>query len=305
MIHPINKQQLVCERIARALLVMHLEGKDRMPSVKQFAESYGVGTGTVQGAFQNLKDSGAIELNACGASGTYLVSVDQRKLFDVCNYGEIICLMPLGANACLRGLATGIYESVSEKKLPIHILFARGSRNRVNMIKREKCDLTVMSRLAYETALSAGETEIELIGEIGRCPGGIGCITREGVPFEYGKTKVAFDRYSYDHRAINTLLKLPFAGRDDCLDVQLADMVRVGEVEAALCERSSLGDGRGLDFHELTALPQQAQDKLRRAVLVARRGEESLIQLLRLAITPEKVAKIQDEVMNGRRFEKY
>lgn len=305
MIQAINKQRLVCERIARELLVMHLEGKDRLPSVKQFAEAYGVGTGTVQGAFQALKDDGAIELHACGASGTYLVSVDQRKLFKACDYGELICLMPLGANPCLRGLATGIYESLTEKKLPLHILFARGSRNRINMIKRQKCDFAVMSRLAYDTAIENGETSIELIGEIGEYPGGYCCITREDTPFVYGKTCVAFDRYSYDQKALHSLLSLPSVGRDDCLDVQLANMVRMGQVEAALCERASLKEETGLAFHALPEMPAQIQERMRQAVLVIRRDEPSMFRLLRSVVTRDKVAGIQREVLSGKRFEKY
>lgn len=305
MIQAINKQQLVCEHIARELLVMHLEGKNRLPSVKQFSENYSVGIGTVQAAFQTLKDAGAIELHACGANGTFLTAVDQRKLFSACDYGELICLMPLDANPYLRGLATGIYESVSEKKLPIHILFARGSRNRINMIKRHKCDFTVMSRLAYETALEAGETTIELVGEIGRYPGGICCITREDVPLEYGETKIAFDRYSYDQRALHQILNLKPASRDDCLDVQLANMVRMGEVEAALCERTSLKSESGIAFHDLPEMSEEIQQKLRQAVLVIRRGEESMARMLRSMITLDKVSGIQQEVLNGERFEKY
>ena len=42
MIQSINKQQLVRERLARELLVLHLEGKEHLRPVQQYAESYGV-----------------------------------------------------------------------------------------------------------------------------------------------------------------------------------------------------------------------------------------------------------------------
>lgn len=58
MIRSINKQQLVRERLARELLVLHLEGRDHLRPVQQYAESYGVGRGTVQSAFQELRTAG-------------------------------------------------------------------------------------------------------------------------------------------------------------------------------------------------------------------------------------------------------
>ena len=127
MIRSINKQQLVRERLARELLVLHLEGRDHLRPVQQYAESYGVGRGTVQSAFQEQKDCGAIVLNACGARGTFLERVEQRKLFDACGYGELICLMPLNINRDHRGLATGIYETISAKDLPF-TYFSRAVR---------------------------------------------------------------------------------------------------------------------------------------------------------------------------------
>lgn len=305
MINAINKQQLVCSRIALALLVMHLEGKDRLPPIKELATGYGVGLGTVQGAFQTLKDQGAIGLNACGASGTFLVSVNQRKLFDACDYGELICLMPLDGNKYLRGLATGIYEAVSNTNLPIHILFARGSRNRASMVKRQKCNFTVMSQLAYETAIALKGETIELVDQIGEYPGNIGIITRANTPFVQGETKVAFDDHSYDQYALHHLLKLPEEASDDYLDVQLVELVRQGKVESALCERASLKDEAGLCFHTLSGIPQEASDKMRRAVLVIRKGDDSLARLLRCIVTLEKVSTIQNEVLNGSRLVKY
>lgn len=302
-IQTINKQQFLCSRIARELLVMHIEGKNRLRPVKQYVEEYGVGTGTVQGAFQALKDAGAIELNACGAGGTYIASVDQRKLFDACGYGELIGLMPLDEDMRMRGLATGIYEAVSEWKLPIHILFARGSKNRIHMVKREKCDFTVMSRLAYETAIEIGEKSISMVGEIGEYPGVFGCITRRDVPFDRERTKVAFDRYSYDQLGLHRALGFQKDPLDDCLDVQLTELVRRGVVEAALCHCQSVGDD--LRCHPLSDLPEEMRRKLNQAVLVARKGEDALAQLLRLILRCERVSTIQREVAAGNRMVKY
>ena len=150
---------------------MHLEGKEHLRPVQQYAESYGVGRGTVQGAIQELMDCGAIALNACGARGTFLERVEQAQaVLTACGYGEQICLMPLNINMDYRGLATGIYEAISAKDLPIHILFARGSRNRVKMLLRQKCDFVAMSQLACEAAIERRGLTIEAAQTLGDYP---------------------------------------------------------------------------------------------------------------------------------------
>ncbi len=297
-----NKQQFICRRIAIELLMMHMEGRDRLRSVKQYAQEYGVGSGTVQGAFQTLKDMGAVQLNACGASGTYLAEVNQRKLFDACGYDELICLMPLDANLQVRSLATGIYEAVSSRGLPIHMLFARGSRNRSIMVGWGKGDFAVMSRLAYDTALLVGDDAIDLVDTVGLYPGEIGVITRQGQSFDPAVTPVAFDRYAYDHRAVHRLMNLQPSPRTDCLDVQLPHMVRQGQIPAALCR--CFGPQEGLCFHPLTLPPAEAQ-RLHQAVLVTRRDEEALCSLLRCIVSCSQVTQIQDQVIAGKRMVKY
>lgn len=305
MICSINKQQMVQRYLARRLLVMYMENDRKLPAIKQLADDYGVGVGTLQGALQALKDDGAIELNACGASGTHIVRADQRKLFSACDYGELICLMPLNANPILRGLATGIYETVSQNGLPIHILFARGSRNRVKMVSLDKCNCAVMSRMAYEMARESGRYSIEMVCEVGLYSGEIGCVTRVDEPFEQGVTPVAYDNHSYDQAALHSILGLPEENRNDYLDVQLMDMVRMGEVKAALAERAAFQQEEGLVFHPLDGVSSEIQKKLVQAVLVVKEGEASLKRLLQSTVPLGTVSRIQAEVLEGKRFVKY
>ena len=304
MISSINKQQLVRERLARELLVLYLNGMNHLRPVQQYAEGFGVGRGTVQSAFQELKAMGAITLNACGARGTFLAKVDRRKLFDACGYGELICLMPLDANHHYRSLATGIYESISARELPIHILFARGSRNRTKILVRQKCDFAIMSLLAYETAVNVRKDAIESVGKIGEYPGDLGVVTREGRPYVPGETKVAFDDHSYDQCALHALFSMRDEEPAEYLNVQLADMVRQGRVEAAICDRSSLGSHAGLRFHPLE-LSEAARVKLRTAVAVVRQGDASMRELLLSVLEPDAVSQVQKQVLAGERLVKY
>ncbi len=303
MVQSINKQQVVQKNLARELLTMHLEGLDRLPPVKQFAKDYGVGTGTVQGALQNLKDEGAIELQACGAQGTFLASVSQRHLFDACRYDEFTCLMPLDDSGRIRGLATGIYEAIAALDLPIHILFARGSRNRVKMVTQGKCDFAVMSRLSYETALDKQGDILECVGAVGEHPGDMGVVTRRDTPFIPGVTPVAFDDHSYDQCAVYESLGLPVVKREDCLGVRMVDMVAKGELDAALCQRALLKND-ALVFHPLR-LPEGMIAKMREAVVVIKPSDDALGRLLKSTLKRETVLSIQQGVLSGERFVKY
>ena len=103
----------------------------------------------MQGALADLKAAGAVSLKACGAQGTYIESADRSRLLEMCEYDIFIGLLPLDSSLCVKGMATGIFEAFTEYRLPIHILFARGSRNRAGILLREKCDFVVMSLCAY------------------------------------------------------------------------------------------------------------------------------------------------------------
>ena len=161
-----------------------------------------------------------------------------------------------------------------------------------------------MSQLACEAAIERRGHTIEAVQALGSYPAELGVITRRGRDYVPGQTKVAFDRYSYDQCALHALLGMRPEERKDCLNVQLADMVRLGMVEAALYDRCAVPEDGELQFHPLE-MPEETRAKLHRAVVVIRHGDEPMRDLLKSTLKMEVVTRVQEEVLAGTRLVKY
>ena len=298
-----NKQRAICISMAKELIVQDLKGDRKLRPIKEYAERFGVGLGTVQGAIQELKTSGAVSLNACGAQGTFLEQVDRKRLWMLSGYGILMGLLPLDNNRGVKGLATGVYEAFTHFDLPIHILFARGSKNRTDILLRDKCDFSVMSQLALDYAMGQ-EKALRKVAEVGHNIHRYGFLTRRGADFT-GGTRVAYDSYSYEQEALIRLLGKKDRSYGDCLGIQLADLVRSGQVEGALVDCGTVQDEAEFDLHPLEGLSPEAEESLGRIAVVVREGNTALEELLRLVVTGDLVEPIQEEIIKGTRFVKY
>ncbi len=108
---PFHQQAAACARASGSGAAgIVFEGKGSSTSGAALRRGLGVGRGTVQSAFQELKDWGRSSSTPAARAARFWSKVDRRKFFDACGYGELICLMPLDVNRDYRGLATGIYE---------------------------------------------------------------------------------------------------------------------------------------------------------------------------------------------------
>lgn len=299
-----NKQDVVRTQLAKEFIVQNLRGEKRLLPIKDYAERFKVGLGTVQSALNDLKASGAVTLNACGSQGTFLGDVDQKALWNMSGYGILVALLPLDTDPGIKGLATGLYEAFTHYDLPIHILFARGSANRTDILLRGKCDFAVMSELAYHHAQAIGKPVLK-VGEIGRraCPYGV-LLPRNGT--HSTPLRMAYDSYSYEQEALIRLLGWKEHSYGGCLGVQLADLVRAGEVEAALVNReSAAADQENFEFRPLNGLPSRVEEQLDRSIVVVSQENQSLADLLSIVASRALIDPVQEAVVRGERFVKY
>ena len=299
-----NKQDAIRAELAKELIVQNLKGEHRLRPIKEYAEQFGVGLGTVQSALNDLKQSGAVELNACGAQGTFLTRVDQKALWKMSGYGILVGLLPLDTSKSIKGLATGIYEGFTRYDLPIHILFARGSANRTEILTRGKSDFAVMSEMAYQYALEIGKPLMK-VGEIGRQGCSYGILSRKGSGGAEFR-QIAYDNYSYEQRAMVRAYWEEEKTYGRYLGVQLADMVRAGEVEAALVNHEMDREDRGtFEFQPLKGLSEEMKGQMDRAVIVVTRENRTLMDLLAIVASKEIVEPVQEAVIRGEQFVRY
>lgn len=295
-----NKQTIITSRLARAFL-MAKEG-DRIPTINDYAQIFSVGSGTVQSAVQQLKQEGAIEVEARGFLGSYITKLDYNKLWELSDFGILLGLFPLNTSIKIRGLAAGIHKCFAPKNIPLHISFMQGSVNRIHTLLGEKCDFVVMSQLAFLQAVKDGEA-IEKVIDLGEGTyhEEMVFLTRKGNggAITQGST-VGIDIHSYGQAALmgglDRKLKLQYIPkhRDE-----FVDSVRRGEIHAAIVDKGEiqLYDGE-LEFspfpEELRGMLEQAT----RAVVVARKDSDELRKILAKKINPKTVKAVQTEILN-------
>ena len=137
-------------------LLTHLPG-ERLPTVLQYQEQLGIGSGTVQARMRVLEDAGIIRLRARGHQGTYLVERNLGELWNLCRLGALRGVLPIPEALEPTCLAVVIRRQFEELKIPLELRYSHGSSARVQMVREGGADFAVLSaRAAAEATTEDG-----------------------------------------------------------------------------------------------------------------------------------------------------
>ena len=151
----IQKVGIITQKVAAELIA--LDEGDRVPTVVELSERYGVSRGTVQTAFSLLREEGAITLQPRGHMGTFLTFLDRIKLIEFAGVQTLVGVMPLPYSKKYEGLATGIYETLQNSGLSAVLAFMHGSDHRLEGLAERRYDFAVMSQLTAQYYIDRGE----------------------------------------------------------------------------------------------------------------------------------------------------
>lgn len=287
-------------RLAQDLLTRQVG--ERIPPISEYQEKFQVSRGTIQNGLNYLKDSKAVSLVSRGHLGTFIETLDYRRLQECSINKELLGTMPLPYSICYQGLATALFKVLSP--YAFNLVYARGAESRMKLLSSGVCQFTVCSRYAAEEAIRC-HSEIEIAVDLG--PGTY--LTSHVQVFRDPEKKqiesgmrVAYDRVSIDHRHLTEMV---CAG---IRNVELVDMkahqtiqaIRSGEIDAGIW---NLDDILESGYQGLNVVPiRQFTDAqlYSSAVLVIRRGDENIAQLLRQNASPAAVVPIQNAVREKR-----
>lgn len=287
-------------RLAQDLLTRQVG--ERIPPISEYQEKFQVSRGTIQNGLNYLKDSKAVSLVSRGHLGTFIETLDYRRLQECSINKELLGTMPLPYSICYQGLATALFKVLSP--YAFNLVYARGAESRMKLLSSGVCQFTVCSRYAAEEAIRC-HSEIEIAVDLG--PGTY--LTSHVQVFRDPEKKqiesgmrVAYDRASMDHRHLTEMV---CAG---IRNVELVDMkahqtiqaIRSGEIDAGIW---NLDDILESGYQGLNVVPiRQFTDAqlYSSAVLVIRRGDENIAQLLRQNASPAAVVPIQNAVREKR-----
>ncbi|GFN36767.1 GntR family transcriptional regulator YhfZ [Tepidimicrobium xylanilyticum] len=121
---------------------------DRIRTIRDYAEIFNTGRGTVQSAIKLLESEGAIRLESRGHLGTFILSVDFNRLWSIADFGVVMGVMPLPYSKRYEGLATGLYKAFEKANIPFSLAFMRGAEKRIQALDMGKYDFAITSKLA-------------------------------------------------------------------------------------------------------------------------------------------------------------
>lgn len=295
-----QKTGIAVNRLAQDLLTR--KKGDRIPSISEYQEKFGVSRGTVQNSLNYLKERQAVSLVSRGHMGTFIDSLDYPRLQECSFNKEILGSMPLPYSLCYRGLATALFQVMSP--YAFNLVYARGSGSRIKLLMSDVCQFSVCSLYAAEEAVRAnGDIEIAL--DLG--PGTY--LTRHMLIFRDSEKKsiesgmrVAYDRDSMDHRHLTELMVsgVPGVILTEMKAHQTVKAIQTGQVDAGVWNLDDILES-GYTGLNMVPIPITAETaKYSSAAFVVSRSNQEIAQLLRQTIRPDVVRQIQQAVRDGR-----
>ena len=295
-----QKTGIAVNRLAQDLLTR--KKGDRIPSISEYQEKFGVSRGTVQNSLNYLKERQAVSLVSRGHMGTFIESLDYPRLQECSFNKEILGSMPLPYSLCYRGLATALFQVMSP--YAFNLVYARGSGSRIKLLMSDVCQFSVCSLYAAEEAVRAnGDIEIAL--DLG--PGTY--LTRHMLIFRDPEKKniesgmrVAYDRDSMDHRHLTELMVsgVPGVILTEMKAHQTIKAIQTGQVDAGVWNLDDILES-GYTGLNMVPIPITAETaKYSSAAFVVSRSNQEIAQLLRQTIRPDVVRQIQQAVRDGR-----
>lgn len=281
-------------------LMSRMEG-ERIPSISEYEEKFQVSRGTVQNSLGYLKNHGAVRLISRGHSGTYIEMLDYQKLQKCSVVKDLLGSMPLPYSRNYQGLATALYEVLSP--FSMNLVYSRGSESRLNLVTEGVCQFTACSRYAANRAIERG-LPIEIVVDLGpgsylsrhvlvlRDPSALGIVPG---------MRVAYDRTSLDQRHITERIT---HGIEDIHFVDLrahqtVNAIRDNSIDAGIWNMDEIIES-GYEALHVVALDKNIySEDFSAAVLVIRKEEEALHQLLRRYVVPNRIKQIQNSVRAG------
>ncbi len=274
---------------------------DRIPSISEYQQLLDVSRGTVQNSLAYLKDNGAITLVSRGHMGTFIETLNVRRLQECSFNKELLGAMPLPYSACYQGLATALFQVF--EPFAFNLIYARGAESRLRLIESGVCQFYVCSRYAAEQAIESGE-EVEIVADLG--PGTY--LSRHVLVLRDPEAKqitsgmrVAYDRASVDHRNITKMIcdHIPDVHLVQMRAHQIVHSIRSGLIDAGVWNLDEIVESgyQGLNVVPLDGIVDVS--RFSSAVVVVRKGEPALGQVLRQCLDVQKIRRIQEDVRQG------
>ncbi|CEM61630.1 GntR family transcriptional regulator YhfZ [Treponema phagedenis] len=285
-------------------LAMDLLSKDvgnRIASISNYQKEFQVSRGTMQNAFSYLKEIGAISLRNQGYQGTYIEKIDYKKLQESCLKQEILGIMPLPYSRTYEGFATAIYEQL--KDLKFNMAYTRGAVVRLQLVESGIYQFAIVSRYAAEYAIADGR-DIECILNFGA-----GSFLSKHILLLRDKRatgiedgmKVAYDEESLDQSGITcNLIRNKKVQLVSIRTQQTISALLDGTIDAGVWNYDDImKNDHAYDLKPIFIEDDKYNAQFSTAVLITKKKDKYLKELLKKKINVEDTIRIMNEVKTG------
>lgn len=293
------------ELLARDLLAR--QPGERIPTVAQYQERLGIGSGTVQARLRTLESIGAIALRARGHQGTFLERRNLSELWSHSRLGPVRGVLPLPEAFEPVSLAAVLREELQSLGIPLELLYLHGSFKRIQMVRDGGAHFAVVSEPAAQSAIEP-DREHWLVRAFGpetyNTDGSMVVLVRPHLGADDRLARIGIDPDSQDHTML-TRAEFPeseglvYAGYPHA---RLPALVAEGVIDAAVWHRTTLAIPLSLVGVAVRPLHQPAAIALRgelgHAVLVADVDCVEVRALL-TSLDLSRTRVVQDEILRS------
>lgn len=286
-----------------ALDLLSKDVGDRIAPISYYQEEFQVSRGTMQNAFNYLKETGAVRLTHHGHQGTYIEALDYGRLQESCLLQELMGIMPLPYSTTYEGFATAMYAQLD--KLKFNMAYARGAVGRIQLVESGVYQFAVTSQHAAEHAIACGR-EIETVLEFGAgsylSRHVLLLRDRQAEEIRDGM-RVAYDEDSLDQSCITeNLIKDKQVEKVNIRTQQTISALLDGTIDAGIWNYDGTIEDRYLSQWNMVFLKEdEYNNQFSTAVIVIKKGNTYLAQLLKKNIHVGVTMKILNEVRSGER----
>ena len=273
---------------------------DKIKSINQYVEDLNLSRGTIQNAIQYIESDGAVKLIKRGHMGTFVDKVDYQKLQILCEYKNFQGIMPLPYSKAYQGLATAIYECLSE--VDVNLVYSRGAKNRIKLVSQGIYQFAICSKFAAEQSINSGEN-IDIIIDFGE----ESYLSKHVLLFRdknqsqvTDRMKIALDKSSIDQSEI---VKIVTKGKKDIEFIEMRTHQTMknllsGAIDVGVWNFDNVSEIRDNKLHMVPIDYNIGLYDLSTAVLVVKQGEEDLGNFISKHLKRSDVIKIQSDVIS-------
>lgn len=287
-------------------LALDLLSKDvgeRIAPISCYQEEFQVSRGTMQNAFNYLKEIGAVRLTHHGHQGTYIEALDYGKLQENCVQQELMGIMPLPYSTTYEGFATAVYAQLD--RLKFNMAYARGAVGRIQLVESGVYQFAVTSQYAAEYAIAC-KREIECLMNFGAGS----YLSRHVLLLRDRRAegicdgmRVAYDEDSLDQsRITENLIQDKQVERVNIRTQQTISALLDGTIDAGVWNYDGIIESGYLSQWNMVFLKEdEYSSRFSTAVIVIKKGSTYLAELLKKHINIDVTLKILNEVRAGER----